>query len=386
MSSIVQNVRDQFRKNPKVTLVAVAAVLIALIVIVLFYVLLPDAPESSVQARCNEQFGDLLALIEAVQLDRLSPSEFRQELSQLTDDAAKSCIETAKETLADSRRLNDVGAKAASVAGLILLLAVIFGPIALMSASFEEPPDENVKVEHRTNRVIFVISVFVWSALMVSNWISMISPRLDYEWPNGWFNGDLLVGYALAGVAINILVTHLFRTRTREWRSSDIGLYAFRILEATVFVTVIYQIARFFLPPSIEAIETCRNFPQCLTQGSSLFLILGLFVGLAVSRIEGLLLQILPLDNWRQQNRKTQRIRNDYEKLRRKWLTHLGKNRPASDEDWSAFNSFKGQCHKMDRLLLGRDTELAISLLHDMELDFRELQLKQQVQGPTTSN
>jgi hypothetical protein len=153
-------------------------------------------------------------------------------------------------------------------------------------ARLEPPPslsqEQEAKVLKASNWMLR-FSLSVWAILMISNWFSMWL-LTEYNWPLGWFNNDKFVGFALAGVAINVLLTLMPRITRGDWDKKYLGIYAFRVLQATVYSAVILHFVK-VLPA--KANKCPVGDPNCLTQETFPFEVTGIFVGMFVHLLEG---------------------------------------------------------------------------------------------------
>ena len=119
---------------------------------------------------------------------------------------------------------------------------------------------------------MFWLSFSVWAILMGTNWLSMFLFPTKYTWPYGWFNSDRFVGFALAGVAINVLLTLVPRITRGDWDKKYLGIYAFRVLQATVYSAVIFHYVGDLPADERDVLP---------------FEVTGIFVGMFVNLLEG---------------------------------------------------------------------------------------------------
>lgn len=153
-------------------------------------------------------------------------------------------------------------------------------------ARLETPPslsqEQEAKALKASNWMLW-LSLSVWAILMLSNWLSMLLST-KYNWPFGWFNNDMFVGFALAGVAINVLLTLVPRITRGDWDKKYVGIYAFRVLQATVYSAVIFHFVK-DLPATADKCPAVD--PNCLTRTTFPFEVTGIFVGMFVHLLEG---------------------------------------------------------------------------------------------------
>jgi hypothetical protein len=157
-------------------------------------------------------------------------------------------------------------------------------------ARLETPPSLSQEQEAKALRAshwMLGISLGAFMLLVVSNWLSMVLLPDDYRWPKGWFVSDKYLGFTLAGVAINILISLMPRIRQGDWHRKYLGTYAFRILQATVYAAVIYWFVSSL--PANEAQCLARGLDKdCWQTRSNIpFQVSGLFVGMFVHLLEG---------------------------------------------------------------------------------------------------
>jgi len=146
----------------------------------------------------------------------------------------------------------------------------------------------------KASKWMFWISLSVLLFLLITNWLSIqYSPLtmsdkgvevLRYTWPKGWFNSFHFIGFALAGVAINILLTIVPRITRGDWDKKYLSLYTFRVLQAIVYSAVIFH----FVSDLPETADKClEGDPNCLTRETFPFEVTGIFVGMFVHLLEG---------------------------------------------------------------------------------------------------
>ncbi|UCG25377.1 MAG: hypothetical protein JSW55_05095 [Chloroflexota bacterium] len=261
----------------------------------------------------------------------------------------------------------------ALLVGTIILVAVIFGPIWYMAQAWpqvDEDEEKGREYEAMASRVIGVVSVIVWAALIFSNLLSMLWPGSRFSWPNGWFINVPILGYALIGAAVNIIVTQSLRTSTRDPKSEYAGRQMLRILEATVFAAVVYQVGLLVLPTVNKDCAVEASGQQCLSIDAPIFLIIALLVGLLVTLIEDFMVRLLPLGNWRANIQEAHELRGRYQKVRKRWIRFAEDHRREYEDDqWDElWGEFEATCNKIDHLLRSSENYHAAKLIHEQEM------------------
>ncbi|MEN4042604.1 MAG: hypothetical protein ROW39_09680 [Anaerolineaceae bacterium] len=105
-------------------------------------------------------------------------------------------------------------------------------------AQFEITPALQMKKEKMTRDVslwMSTISLGVWFFLIITNYVTMRNNT-----PVGWFADMRYLGFALAGVTINILLDFRNRIRRGDWDQKYTGIYISRIVQVTVYAALIY--------------------------------------------------------------------------------------------------------------------------------------------------
>lgn len=225
-------------------------------------------------------------------------------------------------------------------------------------------------VENRT-RLILVVSVTTWLLLMLSNLLSIIIIEDQYHWPNGWFHNDYMVVFAIAGVVLNMLLAQRNLLRDGDWHEHFFSVLAFRILQATIYTAVVYQLGRFFLPFTVRATDAltegeCTMFlSQCISVQSSLFLVISFFIGLTINRIENELTGFLRVGSTGRDEKRIRKIKRDFKELeeRLKDLNLLG----LTDEQRKAYEE---ELDIVERSLKQNEHSRAELLIRDLRRQF----------------
>lgn len=127
------------------------------------------------------------------------------------------------------------------------------------------------------SKVMLGISVGAWLLLIGTNIISMFALPKLYGWPNGWFIQMDYLGFALAGVTINILLSLMPRVWRGDWNKKYLGAYFFRALQATVYGAVVYHFIKYLSEQNGE-VDQIAGIPLAVS---------ALFVGMFVTLLEG---------------------------------------------------------------------------------------------------
>jgi hypothetical protein len=127
------------------------------------------------------------------------------------------------------------------------------------------------------SKVMLGISVGAWLLLIGTNIISMFALPELYGWPNGWFIQMDYLGFALAGVTINILLSLMPRVWRGDWNKKYLGAYFFRALQATVYGAVVYHFIKYLSEQNGE-VDQIAGIPLAVS---------ALFVGMFVTLLEG---------------------------------------------------------------------------------------------------
>lgn len=152
----------------------------------------------------------------------------------------------------------------------------------------ETPPTlakQKQQNSEKASRIMTALSIIVFVALVSSNWLSMIFVS-SYKWPNGWFISDKFLGFALAGVSINILLRLRTRVQRGDWADKYIGTHVSRILQATVYAAVIYWLVSALPDTESACLEKGLDANCWQTRANMPFALSGLFVGLFVNLLE----------------------------------------------------------------------------------------------------
>jgi len=160
-------------------------------------------------------------------------------------------------------------------------------------AFLEAPPSLQRVKETKAQKASELMTTLSLSALLVlisTNWLSMLFSD-KYNWPNGWFISDVYLGFALAGVLINILLRLRNRIQRGDWENKYWGTHVSRILQATVYAALIYWFVG-FLPDTAEKC-TARGLDELCWQTrvnipfAPAALLIGLFVHLVEEALVG---------------------------------------------------------------------------------------------------
>ncbi|MEM7130534.1 MAG: hypothetical protein AAF702_29695 [Chloroflexota bacterium] len=214
--------------------------------------------------------------------------------------------------------------------------------------------------EHR----LLTLSIAIWLILHLSNWLSLISP--SYEWPVGWFSNDYYTGFALVGATLNALFFLLRPERSEASRSDPFGVYAFRLLQASVYTAILYHIAGLVLPDTDFA---CSQ-PFCISLQNPLLLVISFAIGLLVSPIEKGILWLFDVEGRRRsRNTQFQQLHTRYIKLLEQYQGMISREENPTPPD----PMIEGRFRRIRKAIEFSLPQKAATMLLDLELDIFKL-------------
>ena len=154
-------------------------------------------------------------------------------------------------------------------------------------------PESIIKEEKAisSNRIMTIGTIILFTVLLISNWLSMIFTA-KYDWPKGWFISDEFLGFALFGVAINVVLDLRKKVQEENWENKQSSIYASYFLQAAVYAALIYWFVSSI--PSTKEACLARNLDENCFQIRNMFpfAVTGFFVGLFVDKVEAALLTV----------------------------------------------------------------------------------------------
>ena len=169
----------------------------------------------------------------------------------------------------------------------------IVGLEAYLNGRKTGKPQTIVKEEKAatSNQIMTLGAIIVFAVLLISNWLS-IAFSTKYNWPKGWFISDEFLGFALAGVSINILLDLRKRVQEESWEDRQSGIYASYFLQATVYAALIYWFVSSI--PSNKDGCIARNLDENCFQIRYIFpfAVTGFFIGLFLDKVEAAMITV----------------------------------------------------------------------------------------------
>jgi hypothetical protein len=242
----------------------------------------------------------LLLIRRRLQTPKVSPAKV-QRINMMSDNHVSplNTLKTRIDTLIQSGKLDEKSAEQlvkrwgylskrfASVKDPLSLEHKIAGLTAHV-ALLEAPPSLQRIKETRAetaSKLMTTLSLIALIVLISTNWLSMLIST-QYNWPKGWFISDVYLGFALAGVSINILLRLRNRIQRGDWENKYLGTHVSRILQATVYAALIYWFVGSLPGNAIECTERGLNANCWQTRANIPFAPAALLIGLFVHLVE----------------------------------------------------------------------------------------------------
>lgn len=199
--------------------------------------------------------------------------------------------------------------------------------------------------------------------------IGLLDDFNRYQWSEGWFTSDLITLFALTGVAINILITLLPSYGRKAWERTLLGTYAFRVLQATVYTALLFQIVRSL--PLINKCYSVLEFEICMTSKTrtAFLLVVGFFIGLFINRLEELVIQILKPLNQRVDSQKLTSLEKKISKLHKRYIKLIPPLESNNESEYKKeIEHIEEEFETLLRLLRYLDYSLCETKLRQLEL------------------